>query len=30
MPGWIWLLVAFIVGSYFPFTRVLSGVKSKV
>jgi hypothetical protein len=29
MPGWIWLLVAYIIGSYFPFTKLLSSVKSK-
>ena len=29
MPGWLWLLVAYIIGSLFPYTRVLAGVKSK-
>lgn len=29
MPGWVWLLVAYIIGSYFPFTRLLSGIKAK-
>lgn len=29
MPGWVWLLAAYIIGSFFPFTKILSAVKSK-
>jgi hypothetical protein len=29
MHLWVWLLVAYIVGSMFPYTRVLSAVKGK-
>jgi hypothetical protein len=30
MKGWIWLLAAYILGSFFPFQKLLGAVKGKV
>lgn len=30
MSPWIWLLIAYVIGSYFPVTKILGVVKSKV
>jgi hypothetical protein len=29
MSGWIWLLAAYIIGSIFPYTKILGAVKGK-
>jgi len=28
MSHWIWLLIGFVIGSFFPLQRVLGGLKS--
>jgi hypothetical protein len=30
MKGWLWLLAAYVIGSFFPFQKLLGAVKSKV